>query len=654
MSALFKKKAGGAAVAAPAATLSEEAQENDSKKSTKRRAFDGKLKLLIAVITTVMSIYQLYSVVWSINPMQQRAIHLLFVLVLVFLLYPATKKSPKNHPSALDVLFILASIASIGYLLLRFKTLATSAGRYSISDIVMGAITVVLVIEACRRAVGYALPILAVIVLIYGFTGQYLSGPLQHSGFSFKRIVAQLTLTTGGIYGQILGVSSTYIFLFILFGAFLGVTGMSGVFNDIAIALAGGQRGGPAKVSVLASGLMGSISGSTTANVVTTGAFTIPLMKKIGYKDYFAASVESSASAGGQIMPPVMGSAAFLMADSLGVQYSTIIKAALIPAILYYLSLWIMIDLRARKEGISGLPKDQLPKLKDVIMKRGHLLLPLIGIIVLLISGYSATYAALIGIGIAIVSSFLRRSTWINPKELLVAMQKGALSALSVAIACALIGIIIGIISLTGAILSVGNAIFSLSGGYLITSLLLTMLVSLILGMGLPTTACYVLTSTVAAPVLAKFGISLLQAHMFVFYFGILSTITPPVAAGSYAAAGIAGSDPNKTGFAGIKLAVAGFIIPYMFIFSPELLLPAGVSFLVMLRVIPTALIGVYCLALCVQGYLFRQLKWYERIVAGAAAILLIDSGVLTDVIGLACFAVVMTLQYSYKKGQNK
>ena len=635
--------------ASASGTPSEETQENDSRKSIKRRAFEGGLKIAIAVLTTLMSIYQLYSVVWSINPMQQRAMHLLFVLILVFLLYPATSKSPRTRPSVLDFVLVVAAAVSIGYLLIRFSALARSAGKYTTLDIVMGAVTVVLVLEACRRAVGNALPILALVVLLYGFTGQFLSGPLQHSGFSFKRIVAQLTLTTGGIYGQILGVSSTYIFLFILFGAFLGVTGMSGVFNDIAIALAGGTRGGPAKVSVLASGLMGSISGSTTANVVTTGAFTIPLMKKIGYKDYFAASVESAASAGGQIMPPVMGSAAFLMADSLGIPYSAVIKAALIPAILYYLSLWIMIDFRARKEGIRGLPKEQLPKLKLVLKERGHLLLPLIGIIVLLVSGYSATYSALIGIGIAIVSSFLKRSTRINVKELLVALQKGALSALSVAAACALIGIIIGIISLTGAILSVGNAIFSLSGGYLITSLILTMLVSLVLGMGLPTTACYVLTSTVAAPVLARFGISLLQAHMFVFYFGILSTITPPVAAGSYAAAGIAGSNPNKTGFSGIKLAVAGFLIPYMFIFSPELLLPTGVSFWVMLRVIPTAIIGVYCLALSVQGYLFKELSIWERLIAGIGALLLIDSGIITDVAGLVCFVVVMFFQYRAK-----
>lgn len=632
------------------APSSEEDQENDSKRSTKRREFKGGLKKAIAIITTVMSIYQIGCVIYTINPLQQRAIHLLFVLVLIFMLYPATKKSPRNRVSVVDCTMILGACVTIGYLLIRFKSLAAAAGRYNMTDIVMGAVVVFLVIEACRRTVGNALPILAIIVLLYGFFGKYLSGPLAHSGFSFKRIIAQLTLTTGGIYGQILGVSSTYIYLFILFGAFLGVTGMSSVFNDLATALAGGQRGGPAKVSVLASGLMGSISGSTTANVVTTGAFTIPLMKKTGYKDYFAASVESAASAGGQIMPPVMGSAAFLMADSLGVPYAAILKAALLPAILYYLSLWVMIDLRARKDNIRGLPKESLPKIGKIIKERGHLLLPLLVIIYLLVAGYSATYAALYGIIISIVSSFLRRSTRINPKELLIAMQKGALSALSVAIACALIGIIIGVISLTGAILAVGNAIFSLSGGVMITSLVLTMLVSLILGMGLPTTACYVLTSTVAAPVLTNFGVTLLQAHMFVFYFGILSTITPPVAAGSYAAAGIAGANPNKTGINGIILAIAGFIIPFMFIYSPELLLPSGIGFMVTIRVIITSLIGVVCLALCAQGHFYRDLTVIERIFSAAAALLLIDSKTTTDVIGLAVFICIMLLQYRSKK----
>lgn len=628
----------------------DEHQDNDVKKNAKRRELKGVTKTLVAIITTLMSAYQLGCVVYSINPLQQRAIHLWFVLVLIFMLYPMTKNSPRNRPGVLDAIFSVLTTCSIGYLILHFQALAESAGRYETFDVCMGAITIVMVMEACRRVVGNTLPIMSIIMIAYGYYGHLLSGPLMHGGFSLKRIIAQLTLTTGGIYGQILGVSSTYIYLFILFGAFLAVTGMSSVFNDIAIAVAGGLRGGPAKVSILASGLMGSISGSTTANVVTTGTFTIPLMKKIGYKDYFAGSVEAAASAGGQIMPPVMGSAAFLIADSLAVPYASILRAALIPAILYYFSLWVMIDFRARKDNIAGLKREELPSLKKTFLERGHLLIPLIAIIYLLVAGYTATYAALLGIIISIISSFLRKSTYIKPRELLTAMQKGATSALPVAIACAIIGIMIGIVSLTGAILAVGNAIFSLSGEILIVSLVLTMLVSLVLGMGLPTTACYVLTSTVAAPVLIKYGISPLQANLFVFYFGILSTITPPVAAGAYAAAGIAGASPTKTGWAGIRLAVAGFIIPFMFIYSPELLLPPGITAFVAIRVIITSIIGVICLALAVEGFYKRKLYIWERLLSIVAAFLLIDSGILTDVIGIVIFAILVFIQHRYQQ----
>ncbi len=620
------------------------------KKRAKRRKFSGSLKILISVLTIAMSLYHLYTAIYTINPHTHRAIHLLFVLTLVYLLYPAGKNSPESRPSVVDFGLVFLSFISIGSLLMRFEALAMTAGRATTQDIVTGVFTILLVMEATRRVVGNALPILAIILIAYGFLGQYVPGPLMHSGFSLKRIVSHLTLTTGGIYGQILGVSSTYIYLFILFGAFLAVTGMSQVFNDIAMALAGGLRGGPAKVSVLASGLMGSISGSTTANVVTTGAFTIPLMKKTGYKDYFAGAVESAASAGGQIMPPVMGAAAFIIADSLGVAYVKVLIAAAAPALLYYFSLWIIVDLRARKENIRSLSRDELPKLGAVIRERGHLLLPLIGIIYMLVAGYNATWAAIVGIAVSIAASVLRRSTWIKPVELLHALENGALGALSVAIACGIIGIIIGIVSLSGAILAVGNAVLQLSGGFLAPTLALTMIVSLILGMGLPTTACYVLTSTVAAPALIKLSISPMHAHMFVFYFGILSTITPPVAAGSYAAAGISGADPNKTGWAGIRIAVAGFIIPFMFIYSPDLLLPDGINPLRVAQVIATSLIGIVCLGWAVEGYCRKKLTPLERVVSLVGALALIDSGLITDIVGISCFGFILGTNLLYSR----
>ncbi|PWM24282.1 MAG: C4-dicarboxylate ABC transporter permease [Oscillospiraceae bacterium] len=620
------------------------------KKKTKRRKLEGKLKHLITVITVCMSAYHLYTAIYSISPMLQRSYHLAFVLVLVFLLYPATSRSPVDRPSIVDWFLAGLSVVAVSNVILNFRRLANTGGRGNQMDMIFGVITILLVLECARRTVGLVLPSMAIFLIAYGFFGAYITGPLKHAGFTPKRIIQHLTLTTEGIYGQILGVSSTFIYMFILFGAFLAVTGMSAVFNDISMALAGSARGGPAKVSVLASGLMGSISGSASANVVTTGAFTIPLMRKLGYKDYFASSVEAAASTGGQIMPPVMGSAAFIIADSLGIKFYEVIKAALLPAILYYVSLWIMIDLRARKEKISGLPKESLPKLKEVLCSRGHLLIPLFGIIFMLVSGYNAMRAAVIGIVLSVICSFFRKDTWIKPMALLRAMESGALSALSVAAACAVIGILIGMVSLTGAILAMGAAVLKLSGGILALTLVLTMLTATILGMGLPTTACYVLTSTIAAPAIVQLGVPALAAHLFVFYYGILSAITPPVATAAYTAAGLSGANPNRTGFAAVRLAATGFIIPFMFVYSPELLLPSGLSILVVVRVICTSLVGVYALSLAIEGYLEKPLNPLERILCAAAAIMLIDSGVITDIIGIGIVAAVYLRQRMYRK----
>jgi len=349
-------------------------------------------------------------------------------------------------------------------------------------------------------------------------------------------------------------------------------------------------------------------------------------------------------------MPPVMGSASFIMADSLGIPYSSVLKAALIPAVLYYLGVWFVVDFRARRLGLSGLKKSELPSLKDTILKRGHLLIPLVGIIYMLVSGYSAIRAALVGIALAVVSSFLRKETRIKPKVLMDAMVNGAVSALSVASACALIGIIIGIFSLSGAILSIGSAVLKLAGGKLISTLLLTTLVSIIMGMGLPTTACYILTSTIAAPAITQLGMQPIQAHMFVFFYGILSSVTPPVATGAYTAAGLAGSDPNKTGFAAVKLALAGFLIPFMFIYNPELLLIGDLNVLSMIQIIVTAVIGIFSLGIAAEGFFFREINLFSRLAAILAAVMLIDSGALTDIIGLALVAVVMAIEFIWHR----
>lgn len=626
----------------------------DNVKKTKRRRFKGSIKVFVTAIAIIMSSFHLYTAAFgTLGPIQQRSVHLGFVLTLIFLLYPATKRSPMDRPSIIDWIFIFLSIAATGNIYFRYKTLALSGGLYTETDIFFGILTLIVVFEAARRTIGYALPILSSIFFIYAFVGRYIPGPLMHSGFSLKRVIQHLYLTTEGIFGQILGVSSTYIYLFILFGAFLAATGMSEFFNDLALSLAGHTRGGPAKVSVLSSAFMGTISGSTSANVVTTGSFTIPLMKKTGYQAHFAGGIEAAASAGGQIMPPVMGAAAFIIADSLGMPFVQVLGAALVPAILYFSGVWTIVHLRASKMGIEGLPKNQLPNLRNVILSRGHLIIPIIGIIYMLLKGYNALYAAFWGIILAVGSSLLRKETRINLKLLLQAMEKGALNAVPVAIACAIIGVVIGVTSLTGAVLALGSAVLKLSGGYLFTTLLLTMVVAIIMGMVFPTTACYVLTSAVAAPALMRLNVLPIAAHLFVFYFGILSTITPPVAVGAYAAAGIAGSDPSKTGWAAAKLAIAGFIIPYMFVYSPDLLILPGATLAKIIPVAITAIVGVIALGATAEGFFWGPLNLLQRLLLLIGALLLIKSGLYTDILGLCLVFLVFFYQHMKSKKIN-
>jgi TRAP transporter 4TM/12TM fusion protein len=635
--------------------LTTESQEMDVKKSGKRRKLSGNLKKLITVLAVVMSVYHLYTAAFGLlMPIQQRSIHLAFVLTLIFLLYPATAKSDHTKPTLFDWLLVILSIAATANISARFYDLAASGGRYIPSDIYFGILLAVLVIEAARRTMGNILPIMAVIFVIYAFLGRYVPGPLMHSGFSYKRIIQHLYLTTEGIFGQILGVSSTYIFMFILFGAFLTATGMGEFFNDFAMSLAGNKKGGPAKVSVLSSAFMGTINGSTSANVVTTGSFTIPLMKRMGYSATFAGAVEASASAGGQIMPPVMGAAAFIIADTLGMPYVELLAAAFIPAVLYFAGIWTAVDLRASKLGLQGLPKDQLPSLLKVIKTQGHLVIPILAIIYMLVKGYNALYAAFWGIVLSVIVSFFKKETRLNLKTLVEALEKGALSAVPVAAACAIIGIVIGITSLTGAALSMGSAVLKLSGGYLLTTLLLTMVVAIIMGMGLPSTAAYVLTSAVAAPALIKIGVLPLAAHLFVFYFGILSTITPPVAVGAYAAAGIAGTNPNETGWTAVKLAIAGFIVPFCFVYSPGLLILPGNPWWSVLYNATTAMIGVISLGACVEGYLYQKIKPYERALLFVGAFSLIYSGLKTDILGICLVGLIYVKQVAMVKRLKK
>lgn len=609
----------------------------------KKRSFKGNLGKFITIVTVALAVFQLYTAFFGLFPaMQQRSIHIAFIMPLIFLFYPMTKKSSRELPSALDWLFALLSVICTVYIFVMYEDIANRSGMYSLHELYLGVIMLFLVFEAARRVLGYPLPVFCASFLLFAYFGRSMPGPLRHFGLSIPRIIEELYLTTDGLFGLVTGVSATYIYLFILFGAFLSSTGTSQFFNDISMALTGHLKGGPGKIAVVSSALMGTISGSTSANVATTGAFTIPLMKRIGYKPFFAGAVEAAASTGGQIMPPVLGSAAFIIADALGISYLKVIQASIVPALLYFLSVWCGLSLEAQKLGLKGLPKEMLPKAKQVMLQSGYKMIPLVVIIYFLTRGYNPLYSGCWGIISATALSFLKKEDRVDFKKLVSTLEDGSKSALSVAIACIIVGVVIGMMGATGIALKVGDVILGLTRGNLLLTLFSTMVLSIVLGMGMPTTASYVMAGAVAVPALVILGCKPLDAHFFVFFYAVLSSITPPVCVGAYTAAGIAGSDPNQTAFASIKLAAAGFIVPFVFIYSPEILLTNVESWPVTIFAIVTAMIGVFSLSVACEGYIVRHVPAWGRAFTFAGALLLIIPGVLTDAAGLVLLGAVV------------
>ncbi|SBV96642.1 TRAP transporter, 4TM/12TM fusion protein [uncultured delta proteobacterium] len=614
------------------------------------RKLDGFASKILTGVAVLMSVFHLYMAGLGTMPTnKQRMLHLAFTLVIIFLSYPFSKKGSKKGASIID--FMLAAVGLIVnlYIFFAIDDISAKAGLVTQTDIILGTITIVIVLEAARRCVGYELPLLAIAFLAYAYLGPYLPGDLMHRGYSFERLVDHMFISAEGIYGIALGVSSTFIFLFILFGAFLGATGLSELFTNASLAIAGHKPGGPAKVAIIASGLLGMINGSAAANVVTTGAFTIPLMKHVGYQAHFAGAVEAVASTGGQIMPPVMGAAAFIMAEFLGIPYKTVMITALIPAILYYLAVWINVDLEARKLGLKGLPKDQLPDAKAELKKSGHLLLPIVLLMYLLLADYTPAYSAFYSILALVAVSFFKKHTRMNLKSLIISLDSGARQAVGVAVACAVVGIIVGVVSITGLGLQLANMILMLSGGLLIPTLFLTMVACMIMGMGMPTSAAYIVAGTVAAPAMVNLGVDPIVAHMFVLYYAVLSAITPPVALAAYAGAGIANAPPSKVGWTAVRLGLAGFIVPFMFVFSPALCAQSD-SLLIIFRCLATATIGIYCLACSIQGYMLKNTDYLERALLFASALLLIDGGVITDAAGFGLLAIVWVKQKASSK----
>lgn len=612
-------------------------------------------------ITVIVSIafcfFQLYATLsGAITAQILRATHLAFVQLLGFLLFPATKKMPRNTLPWYDVVLGLIGAAAWMYISLNFDSLARRAGMYTQIDIAVGVVGIIILLESCRRIVGLPILIIASAFIIYAFAGPYLPGFLNHRGYSFERVVAHLFYNTEGIMGTPLGACATFIFLFILFGALLEKTGIGQFFIDICNAIAGGASGGPAKVAVLTSALEGTVSGSSVSNTVGSGSFTIPMMKKLGYKPEFAAAVEASASTGGQIMPPIMGAAAFLMAESLGIPYLNVAKAAIIPALLYFAGIFITVHLEAKKLGLKGMNKSELPRFLPLFLKKGYLILPLGAIIFFLVSGKTATYSALMGIvfstGLGIVTSIVDilqgKKARFDIKDIVETLTAAARNIISVAIACGMAGIIIGVVTLTGLGLKLGAGLISISGGIKIVTLFFTMLSSIILGMGAPTTANYLITSTITAGALIMLGIEPLAAHMFAFYFGIIADITPPVALAAIAGSAIAKSKPMRTALEATKLAIGAFIVPYMFVYNPAMLLINTNAFEVT-SIIITALIGMFGISAALEGYVFRKTLVIERILFGAAGLLLIFPETTTDIIGLVVITILVVFQFLQK-----
>ncbi len=627
-------------------------------KSSALRSFENiKVRYFVFALAVTYSLFHLYITYNPMPELLQRSAHVSIGLCLIFLLYPARRNSSRSRTSWVDWLLFVGSAASMTYLFVEYQNIVTTRGGIpNTTDIVFSMITVVLVFESARRIMGWGLPLLALIFLIYPFVSgfEFMPDRLMTRPFDMGDIFGQMYLKTEGIFSSAIGASVTFIFLFILFGAFLAKSGMGQLFNDLALALAGHKQGGPAKVAVISSGFMGSINGTAVANVVGTGAFTIPLMKKIGYNKNFAGAVEASASVGGQILPPIMGASAFIMAETTGVSYGTIALAAILPAFLYYLGVIAQVHFRAGRDNLKGIPKADLPRAKEVLKERGHLLLPIIGLVVLLFNNIPVSYAAFYTIVLTVIVSSLRKSTRMSIGDIFEALADGARQSLSVMSACALVGVIIGVVSLTSFGSVMTSSIMSVGAGSLFLTLFFTMRASMLLGMGLPSIPAYIITATMAAPALANFDIPILVAHMFVFYFGLFANITPPVALASFAAAGISGGDPMKTGFQSLKLALAGFIVPFMFVYNPAMLMLDTTDALVTSKEFPlpslwviasvtvTAIIGIIALSAAVEGYFKSQLNPLMRLILAAGAFMLILPEGMTDLLGIAVVGSVV------------
>ena len=617
-------------------------EEKDSELRTRR--FGPRWTRIISAITVIWALFQMYATTFSVfDAVRLRVWHILFLLLLSFLLYPAWRKEKRTRsaPTILDALCIGAGFFAFGYMLLQYDIITMRGGFFLPMDYLAASLGVIMAFVMAFRVVG-SLAWLALAFLGYCFLGQYIPGAFGHAGFSWNRVMEHMFWGTQGLLGVGVGVSATYIFLFVLFGSFLKHSGFSAFINDISLTLVGRTAGGPAKVAVIASALMGMINGSALANVATTGAITIPLMKRTGYRAEFAGAVEAVASTGGQFAPPIMGAVGFIMAEFLGVPYTKVMLAAAIPAFLYYLALIMAVHFEARRLGLKGLSRENIPDAARVLRERGHLIIPLVVLMAVLFLGYTPLYAASFSILSTVAASLLSPKTRMNLAAIIKALDEGARGAVGVGAACVIIGVIIGTVSLTGLGLTFGYEVLKfVKEGQLYLGGVFVMLMSVVLGMGVPGVAAYVIVAAVAVPVLIGVGASPLAAHMFCLFYACLSNITPPVAMSSYVAAGIARSDQTKTSLIAVRLGLSGFILPFFFLDNPLLLYDASHDTLLTLWALASASLGMCALAAALEGWLWGRCNFLMRLFLFATAGLAVHPGLASDAVGLALFVIV-------------
>lgn len=625
------------------------ANANENMNTSRWQNFIGKIIFVVGLAASVFHIY--VSATGILEAYKMRTTHMMFMLPLAFLIFPMSKKGRFSKTTVIDFIWFLTTLASMIYLSQisyhRLIMRIPFVTRITKLDFIVACFLVIAVLEATRRVAGMGMVYVCLVALAYAFFGKYLHGKLRHTGTTLKRMAEQMCLSTNGIFGSTVAASATFIFMFTLFGEFLEYSGAGQFFIDLAFALTGKSKGGPAKMAVVASGLMGMISGSSTANVTSTGTYTIPLMKKTGYDNTFAGAVEASASTGGQILPPVMGAASFLLAEYVGINYISLCAAAAIPAILYFISVFIAVHFEAVRVGLKGAEPDENAKTwKWLLLHQGYLATPLIVILVSMIAGLSAYKAALYSILSILLILFIEKKGRLDWFGLVRTLAKGGRSAVMIAVTCAAAGIVIGVSNETGIGVKFASIIINLGRGNLYLILPMVMLASIVLGMGLPTSACYIMVAAIAVPALIKMGCNSMASHLFALYFGVFSGITPPVAISAYAAAGLAKAPPMKTGWQAVGLSLPAFIIPYVFIFNPALILEG--TALETLWVIFEALIGVVGIAGGVIGCIFMPVKMWERIVLVVLSAVMVVTPNMP--LTLTCMAIVVILIAINKK----